>query len=145
MKRWIVVAFCIAGIWGIAFCIKAMVLRQESASSINTRTETHRDENLGVDELMKNVDSIRGTVQVRGVVGVILLQKQMFTLIDIEEYQKCGILTCAPLILPIQWQGPMPTVRELVEVKGEVQEANGKLVFDAMQISSVEIQGEGIE
>ena len=145
MKRWIVVAICIAGIWGIAFCIKAIVLRQESASSINPRTETHSDEHLGVDELMKNVDSIRGTVQVRGVVSSILLQKQMFTLIDIEEYKKCGILTCAPLILPIQWEEPMPAVRELVEVKGKVQEANGKLVFDATQISMVEMQGEGVE
>ena len=145
MKRWILVASCIAGIWGIAFYIKAMVQRQESASSINTRTETHRNGSLGVDELMKNVDSIRGTVQVRGVVSSILSQKQMFTLIDIAEYKKCGILTCAPLTLPIQWQGPMPAVRELVEVKGEVQEANGKLVFDALQISLVEIQGEGIE
>ena len=145
MKRRIVLVFCVAGIWGIAFCMKAMVLRQESTSSTRIHTETRREDNLGVEELMKNVDGVHGIVRVRGVVSSILPQKQMLTLIDIEEYKKCRILTCAPLTLPVQWLGPMPAIRKLVEVKGEVQETKGKLVFAATQISPVEMQGEGVE
>ena len=145
MKRWVVLTFCVAGIWGIVFCIEAMVLKRESTSPRVTRTETRSDDNLGVDELMKNIDSIHGTVRVRGVISSILPQKRMLTLIDIEEYERCKVLTCAPLTLPVKWSGPMPAVSELVEVKGEVQEAKGKLVFAATQISSVEMQGEGVE
>jgi len=73
---------------------------------------------LGVDEFMKNVDRYRGKVSLEGVVSAVAPEKQAISLIDAKEFQACGVTTCAQLILPVQWRGPLPAVRDLVRLEG---------------------------
>ncbi len=89
---------------------------------------------LGVQEFMKNVDHYQGQVCVEGVVSAVSPADQALSLIDIQEFKDCGITTCAPLTLPVRWEGPWPAVRDVVQLEGEVHESGGKLFFVAKSL-----------
>ena len=89
---------------------------------------------LGVEEFMKNIDHYRGKVRLEGVVSAISPADQALSLIDIEEFKDCGVTTCAPLILPVKWQSTLPSVKEVVQLEGEVRESGGKLFFEAQRL-----------
>jgi hypothetical protein len=91
----------------------------------------------GVDEFMKNVDRYRGKVRLEGVVSAVAPEQQAISLIDAQEFQSCGVTTCAQLTLPVQWRGPMPAVGDLVRVEGQAQEVKGKLMFVADKLEKV--------
>lgn len=92
---------------------------------------------LGVDAFMKNVDNYRGMAQIEGVVGVRYIERQMFTLIDRQEVEKCGTVSCSTLILPVRWSGPLPGIGQIVRVKGRIDESGGKLVFTAHALEAM--------
>ncbi len=92
---------------------------------------------LGVDDFMKNMDRYQGQVSLEGVVSAITPEQQAISLIDAKEFQACGVTTCARLILPVRWRGPMPAVRDLVRVEGQAQEIKGKLMFVADKLDRV--------
>lgn len=85
---------------------------------------------LGVNEFMKNVDRYPGKRQVEGLVSAVSPENQTFYLIDLKEFQECGVTTCAPLTLPLKWQGPLPAVREVIRIRGVVRKSNGKFFFE---------------
>jgi len=89
---------------------------------------------LGVQEFMKNVDRYQGKVRLEGVVSAVSPADQALSLIDRQEFKDCGVLTCAPLSLPVKWQGPLPLVRDVVQLDGEVRESGGKLFFEAQSL-----------
>ena len=89
---------------------------------------------LGVQEFMKNVDRHRGQVRVEGVVSAVSPADQALSLIDIQEFKDCSVTTCAPLTLPVKWQGPWPAIRDVVQLEGEVRESGGKLFFQAKRL-----------
>jgi hypothetical protein len=92
---------------------------------------------LGVDNFMKNVDRYRDMVSLEGVVSAVAPDQQAISLIDSGEFQACDVTTCAQLILPVQWRGPMPAVRDLVRLKGQAREVKGKLMFVADTLEKV--------
>jgi hypothetical protein len=92
---------------------------------------------LGVDNFMKNVDRYRGKVSLEGVVSAVAPDQQGISLIDSGEFQACGVTTCAQLILPVQWCGPMPAVRDLIRLEGQAREVKGKLIFVADKLEKV--------
>lgn len=98
---------------------------------------------LGVDELMRNVDRHRGSVQVEGVVSAVSATNQSVALIDVREFQQCGLAKCAELTLPVRWTGTMPTVGQAVRVSGEVEEKKGKLAFVAKSVEKFELPAKG--
>jgi hypothetical protein len=91
----------------------------------------------GVDDFMKNVDRYRGKVSLEGVVSAVAPEQQAVSLIDAKEFQACGVTTCAPLTLPVQWRGPMPAVGALVRVEGQARQIKGKLRFVADKVEKV--------
>ncbi len=91
----------------------------------------------GIDEFMKNVDRYQGKVSLKGVVSALAPEQQTISLIDAQEFQSCGVTTCAQLTLPVQWRGPMPAVSDLVRVEGQTQEVNGKLMFVVDKLEKV--------
>jgi len=96
------------------------------------RAETSMmNDSIGVEHFMRDVDEYSGVVQVEGVVSNVQADDQLFTLIDVREFEKCGVTDCAPLSLPVRWDGPQPAVKDLVKVRGRVEEMDGKLVFAA--------------
>ena len=105
----------------------------------NDQEPTETDEEaVGVDELMRNVDHYEGRLRVIGVVSGTSTADHTVALIDIAEFEECGITTCASLTLPVQWSGPMPSVEDTVEIAGEVQELEGRLIFVAETLEKVE-------
>jgi hypothetical protein len=81
-------------------------------------------------------------VRVEGVVSAVAATEQSLTLIDVAELKRCGVVTCAPLSLPVRWNGPMPAVPDVVRLTGEVQDHQGKLVFLASALEKVELEAE---
>lgn len=89
---------------------------------------------LGVQEFMKNVDRYQGKVRVEGVVSAVSPAAQALSLIDVQEFKDCGVTTCAPLTLPVRWQGPWPSVNDVVQLEGELRKSGGKLFFEAKRL-----------
>ena len=86
---------------------------------------------LGVEELMRDVDSHRGEVVIEGVVSAVSASERRVALIDAAEFEHCGVVTCAEYTLPIRWTGELPTEKERVRVRGRVGDDGGKLIFVA--------------
>ena len=97
---------------------------------------------LGVDELMKRVDQHPGTVVVEGVVSSASAEKELLALIDVKEFKRCKTTTCPKLRLPVRWSGAMPEVEDAVQVEGQVEESDGKLVFLAKSLARIELPQE---
>ena len=90
---------------------------------------------LGVEEFMRNVEQYRqGSVTVEGVVSTVNAENQLVGLIDTREFQECKVTTCSALTLPIHWSGSMPKVQEMIQVKGKLQEKDGRFVFLAQKM-----------
>ena len=96
-------------------------------------------EPIGVDELMKNVDKHRGEIVIEGIVSA--AAQGRVSLIDCGELEKCGVVTCAELTLPVEWSGAAPAVKQRVRLHGKVREAEGKLVFAADKLEAVPAAG----
>lgn len=90
---------------------------------------------VGVEELMRNVERHQGNVTVEGVVQAV--SEGTLCLIDKSEFSRCGVTTCADLVLPVKWSGKNLSVQEVVRVTGRVREQAGKLVFVASALEAV--------
>lgn len=106
---------------------------------------TSPDVVVGVEAFMRAVDNHRGPVRVEGLVASVAPDGRFFTLIDRNEFADCGTLNCAELVLPVQWAGPGPAIKDLVQVAGEVKEVAAstmnkqtRLVFMANAVRKVE-------
>ena len=93
---------------------------------------------VGVDELMESPNDFDGPVQVEGVVSGVSDIDDKLTLIDLEEYELCKDVTCAALMLPVNWEGEMPDVEDEVVVFGEIRETDEGLIFAALEIEVIQ-------
>ena len=73
-------------------------------------------------------------VAVEGVVQTVSAEGQLLTLIDVREYQVCGLSDCC-LYMPVKWSGEMPQIEESVIVRGSIQSGDSGLVFVATEVS----------
>ena len=92
---------------------------------------------VGVESLMKSPDKYPGVIQVEGAVSSVSPKKGTMTLIDKSELEECGTTNCAEYVLPVQWKGPFPTVKEIVRIKGKVEKVNGKKIFVATSLKKI--------
>ncbi|ODU25133.1 MAG: hypothetical protein ABS95_00900 [Verrucomicrobia bacterium SCN 57-15] len=130
MKKVLILTGCVAVVAALAF----WQMRTRSAPSATPAlTAEYSTSNgaLGVETLMKNVDNYRGNVFVEGVVSAVSTTNQMLAMIDLREFQACGLEQCAEFTLPVRWAGTMPAVGQAVRAEGDVQETRGKFVFVA--------------
>ena len=103
---------------------------EHEANQENPGTQSSEAQVVGVEEFVKNVDGPGGPFRVEGVVSAVSPDEGMIALIDTSEFDKCGVTTCAPLTLPVRWKGRTPSIRDIVELVGRVEESEGgKLVF----------------
>lgn len=92
---------------------------------------------LGVDQLMKHVDQYKDTFTVEGVVSAVSPNQNMLNLIDTNEFRECGVTTCAALVLPVHYEGVMPSIKDIVRIKGYVKEQNGKLFVETITLEKL--------
>lgn len=95
---------------------------------------------LEVSTLMREVDKHKGPLRVEGVVSKVFPKEQRLGLIDSAEFKKCGVVTCAEIILPVQWSGAMPEVKSLVRLGGEIRKTGEKLEFVARSLEKVQVK-----
>ena len=105
------------------------------------RTDKQELEKIyGVNELMQSDSLPSGLVQLEGIVSGASPEEQRMALIDVSEFQACGVTTCASLYLPVQWNGPLPKIEEQVQIKGRIQDESGNLIFVAEALQKVSDQ-----
>ena len=138
MNRGVVLAAIgVAAVCGALFFWQGRTSRVESSAK-GVAQHTSSKAVLGVEEFMREVDNHPGQVRLEGVVSAVAAEERALTLIDVAELERCGVVTCAPLSLPVQWNGEMPAVRDFVVLKGEVAESGGKLFFLAHSLERIE-------
>jgi hypothetical protein len=138
MNRGVVVAAIgVAVVGGALLFWQSRTSRVESSAKDVAQPATSKAV-LGVEEFMREVDNYPGQVRLEGVVSAVAAEERALTLIDVAELERCGVVTCAPLSLPVQWNGEMPAVRDVVLLKGEVSESEGKLFFLAHSLERIE-------
>lgn len=94
-----------------------------------------------VEVLAEHPDRFAGRVRVRGIVGRLAAERQMFSLVDLsdkEELLKTGATQC--VTLPVRWTGAMPAAMQEIAIEGSVQQTEGKLLFVATTVQSFRAQ-----
>lgn len=88
---------------------------------------------LTVSAFMKGIDQHRGPSVVLGVVNAVQPEQHLLSLVDDADAGCTEGGCCAPLTLPVRWSGPdpAPALGNPVTVRGQVEDAGGKLVFVA--------------
>jgi hypothetical protein len=114
-----------------------MPLIPDDCASTTRAAETDPSLVIGVEALMKSPDKHPGMIQVEGVVSSVSPKKGTLTLIDKGELEECGVANCAEYVLPVQWKGSFPDVKEVVQIKGEVKKVDGKKIFVAVSLKKV--------
>ena len=135
MKRVLAVgAFIVLSSMAFVAC-QSMGGSDSSSQEVEDAEKVFTARVLGVEEFMRNVEQYRqSSVTLEGVVSAVSVENQLVGLIDIREFRECKITTCSALTLPIRWSGSMPQVQEMVQVKGKLQEKDGRFVFLAQEM-----------
>lgn len=123
----------------MVWCVMVAAYGAVAQTATNTPAATRTNAVLGVERYMRGVEHYKGRVEVKGVVQKVAAKTQTVALIDVEEFRHCGLADCAELVLPVRWSGKLPEPGQAVQVTGEVQKANGKLVFVASELEKVEL------
>jgi len=78
-----------------------------------------------------------GSLQVRGVVSRVFPSRSAFLMIDYREYQACGTITCAAVVMPVTHDGDMPRPMEAVVATGEVVSTATGLALGAQRLRNM--------
>ncbi len=95
---------------------------------------------LDVSTLMREPEKHPGPVQVEGVVSRVYPEDQKLGLIDTGEFKRCGVITCADMVLPVRWAGAMPEPKAQVRLDGEVRKSGRGFEFVARSLETVPTQ-----
>lgn len=131
MKRCIPV-FCLA-----LFTPAALVAGVEKAPAPAAAGVAKNGPVLDVAALMRDGDKHKGPLRVQGVVSRVFAKEQKLGLIDAAEFKRCGGVTCADMVLPVQWNGAMPEAKSLIRLEGEIRMTGEKLEFVARSLEKV--------
>jgi hypothetical protein len=93
---------------------------------------------LGVDEAVRNLKADTSVHTVQGVVQTVIEEEHLLTLIDVEEYRLCGLSDCC-LYMPVRWKGEMPSIEDIVTVKGSIIDMDSGIVFAARELHITEL------
>ena len=92
----------------------------QSVGKIDTRVVT-----IGVDDIAADPGAYDGVIGIRGIVSFVYPSDSTFVIIDVKEYELCGVVTCAineiAVTIPSeQYSGELPNVEDEVVVYGEI-------------------------
>lgn len=81
-------------------------------------------------DAVKSAKSFPASLEVVGVVAKRNASAGTFSIIDREEFRKCQSVGCANFLLPVRWNGKIPSTTSVVKVKGAVRDTKeGKFLF----------------
>ena len=106
-----------------------VVLTAAILATFLTAGPTVASVSLEVDAV-KSAKSFPASLEVIGVVAKRSTTAGTFSLIDREEFRKCQSVGCANFLLPVRWNGKLPSIASEVKVKGTVRDTKeGKFLF----------------
>jgi len=92
---------------------------------------------VGVRELMQDPEGFPQAIEVSGVVSQVVAEAGLFGLIDVKEFKTCQKVTCASLVLPVRWDGPLPEVGTELLVTGKIRNDGERYLFAASDLKTV--------
>lgn len=92
---------------------------------------------LEVSTLMREAEKHQGPIRVEGVVSRVYPKEQKLGLIDTAEFKRCGVVTCADMVLPVRWNGAMPEPKTQVRLEGEIRKSGDGMEFVAKILEKV--------
>ena len=124
---------------------EALATRTDGALAGTVQAKQHQKVGtspiVGVDAFMQSADLLEQPVTVEGVVSAVATDLKMVALIDREEAERCGTLSCASLTLPVRWTGRMPALGQAVRATGQVESRDdGARVFMANGLTTLDPQ-----
>jgi hypothetical protein len=96
---------------------------------------------LSVDLLMKEPERHPGSIRVEGVVSITFPSRRQLGVIDLEEFKRCGVVSCADKVLPVRWEGAMPAKEQRVLLSGELKKTGGRWEFVAGKLERLDPEG----
>ncbi len=80
---------------------------------------------LNVDDVAADPEAYSGIITVAGIVSFVNKSDSIFSIIDVREYELCGIVTCAANQIlistpPDRYSGELPSVEDKVIVSGKM-------------------------
>ena len=93
---------------------------------------------LNVNEVASDPGAFVGTITVAGITsGFSKADKTLFGIMDVKELT-CKSTTCNKAILPIRFQGPLPSFGDEVRVTGTFVSEGGGYYFNSEQVVVVQ-------
>lgn len=86
---------------------------------------------LNVDDILVDPSAYTGKIVVQGAVSFANPEKKSFEIIDLKEFDQCGVVTCAINHLTVNYPNPLPNVKDRVEITGELIRTNQGYVLNA--------------
>lgn len=80
---------------------------------------------VNVDDVAADPGAYEGVIGIKGIVSFVYPSDSVFVIIDVKEYELCGVVTCAineieVSVPPNQYAGELPNVEDEVLVYGEI-------------------------
>jgi hypothetical protein len=89
---------------------------------------------LNVDDIALDPSVYTGKISVAGAVSFVYPSQDNFVIIDIKEYDKCGVVTCAINHLTVSYQKQLPNVKDRVIINGELVKTNSGYILNAESV-----------
>ncbi len=94
---------------------------------------------IDVDDFAADPSAYNGFIGIRGIVASAHQSDSSFVIIDVREYELCGVLTCATneitIIVPSnEYSGELPNAEDIVIVYGEFNSSNDYGIIDVSHI-----------
>jgi len=95
---------------------------------------------VDVDDIVADPGAYQGIVGIRGIVSFVYPADSAFVIIDLREYELCGVVTCAINELTIsvpfdRYSGELPDVKDEVVVYGEIISAQTNYSLKVLEVT----------
>ena len=95
---------------------------------------------IDVDDFAADPTAYHGTIGIRGIVAATNRADASFVIIDVREYELCGVLTCAANEITIsvpadKYSGELPRTEDIIIAYGEFSAGDS---FGMIQVSRIE-------
>jgi hypothetical protein len=94
---------------------------------------------VGVDDVAADPFAYVGPIAIEGVVSFVHPSNSTFVIIDVKEYELCGVVTCAINEIPITvppslYSGALPEVKDVVLTYGEIINSASGYAIEVSQV-----------
>lgn len=106
---------------------------------LGCQTESQQLPIVGVDDFTSDPWAYDGDIAIRGIVSFVYPSDSVFVIIDVKEYELCGVLTCAIneiriSVPPDEYSGELPNLKDEVLVYGKIKSGEDTPTIDVSSV-----------